>query len=338
MNPMLLTTSVQRQAEERLVERWRAKSFSYIGNTVFIAQLQMESDVSELTDECDRFCRYVRRMIGAVVTVGVGHVCKNVLELPQSYSSAKEAVSYRAIFGASRAINIKEIAPQEMNQSGTTNDTELTNLFKVIRMSSAEDIIEAVNKYLDHASFRTKSLQQHHVSVMELVSALYRFAANNDIAMEEYSGDMRNLYSVLLEMEPVALRKWLIDISLSFRVKLISARSRSTKSLVSRAKEYVHNNYSDEELSLDSICKVLNVSNSYFSTIFKKETGDSFIGYLTVYRMERAAQQLVETNEKSYIIARNVGYSDPNYFSYVFKRQYGVSPSKYRTEHAESEK
>lgn len=72
--------------------------------------------------------------------------------------------------------------------------------------------------------------------------------------------------------------------------------------------------------------------------IFKKETGDSFIGYLTVYRMERAAQLLVETNEKSYIIARNVGYSDPNYFSYVFKRQYGVSPSKYRTEHAESEK
>lgn len=338
MNPMLLSTSVQRQAEERLGERWRAKSFSYIGNTIFIAQLEMESEISELTDECDRFCRYVKRMIGAVVTVGVGHVCKNILELPQSYSSAKEAVSYRAIFGASRAINIKEIAPQEMNQSGTTNDTELTNLFKVIRMSSAEDIIEAVNKYLDHISFRTKSLQQHHVAVMELVSALYRFAANNDIAMEEYSGDMRNLYSILLEMEPDALRKWLIDISLSFRVKLISARSRSTKSLVSRAKEYVQNNYFDENLSLDSICKVLNVSNSYFSTIFKKEAGDSFIGYLTVYRMERAAQLLVETNEKSYIIARNVGYSDPNYFSYVFKRQYGVSPSKYRTEHAESEK
>ena len=65
----------------------------------------------------------------------------------------------------------------------------------------------------------------------------------------------------------------------------------------------------------------------------KKETGKSFVGYLTGYRMEKAARMLVETNEKSYMIAKSVGYTDPNYFSYVFKRQYGVSPSKYRTEY-----
>ena len=100
----------------------------------------------------------------------------------------------------------------------------------------------------------------------------------------------------------------------------------------------MHNNYQDEELSLDSICEVLGVSNSYFSTIFKKETGNSFIGYLTDYRMDQASRQLIETNEKSYIIAKNVGYNDPNYFSYVFKRRFGVSPSKYRTEHTEVEK
>lgn len=53
--------------------------------------------------------------------------------------------------------------------------------------------------------------------------------------------------------------------------------------------------------------------------------------------MERASQQLIGTNEKSYIIAKNVGYTDPNYFSYVFKRKFGVSPSKYRREHIEGE-
>ena len=70
-----------------------------------------------------------------------------------------------------------------------------------------------------------------------------------------------------------------------------------------------------------------------FSSIFKKETGKSFVAYLTGYRMEKAARMLVETSEKSYMIAKSVGYTDPNYFSYVFKRQYGVSPSKYRTEY-----
>ena len=54
--------------------------------------------------------------------------------------------------------------------------------------------------------------------------------------------------------------------------------------------------------------------------------------------MDQAARLLIETSEKSYIIGRSVGYTDPNYFSYVFKRRFGVSPSKYRTEHGTSEK
>ena len=72
--------------------------------------------------------------------------------------------------------------------------------------------------------------------------------------------------------------------------------------------------------------------------MFKKETGKSFVSYVTDYRMEQAARLLIETNEKSYVIAQKVGYTDPNYFSYVFKRKFGVSPSKYRAEHIKSEK
>lgn len=338
MNPLLLATSVQKQAEERLGKRWSAKCFPYLGNTVMLAQLKDRNEMTELTDDCDRFCKYVRRMIGVVVTVGIGKICGSILELSKSYNDAREAVSYRVLYGSSRAINIQEVAPQEMSESGLTNDQELTHLFKMIRLNSRDDIIWAVDRYLTQSALSAKSLQQHHVMVMELVSTFYRFTANNDILMEEFSGDMKKLYGALLDMETEALREWLVRISLSLSEKLVSARSRSSQSFVEKAKEYVQDNYADEELSLDSICETLGISNSYFSTTFKKETGNSFVGYLTDYRMEQAKKRLIETNEKSYIIARSVGYSDPNYFSYVFKRHFGVSPSKYRAEHGDSGK
>ena len=56
------------------------------------------------------FCKYAKRIIGAVVTIGVGKTCRNILELSQSYRSARVAVSYRVIYGASRAINIMSMS------------------------------------------------------------------------------------------------------------------------------------------------------------------------------------------------------------------------------------
>ena len=338
MNPLLLSAAVEKQAKEHLGEKWKGKFFVYLGNTIVIAQLKSENQVPELTDECNRFCVYARRIIGAVVTIGIGRVCENILDLPQSYTSAREAVSYRAIYGSARAINIREIVPQKMEKFSFADDTELSYLFKMIQLGTEKDVEAAVSKYSNYICQTAKFLQQHYIAIMELVSELYRFSVNNDVEVEELSADMRNLYSTLLDLEPEALKKWLMDISLSFREELIRARTSSTKSFVRKAQEYVRNNFSYEELSLDHICAALGVSNSYFSTIFKKETGNTFIGYLTDYRMDQAARLLTETGDKSYIIAKKVGYTDPNYFSYVFKRRFGVSPSKYRAEHTESEK
>ncbi len=338
MNPLLLATSVQKQVEERFGEKWQAKCFSYLENTVMIAQMKNESEVSDLTDESDRFCRYVLRMLGAVVTIGIGKVCQTLMELSKSYAGAREAVSYRGIYGSTRAINICEIVPQSVNASEITGEPELVNLFKKIRMGSEEEVAEAVGKYLKQLASPLKSLQQHHIDVTELVGALYRFSAGNDIEIAEFSGDMSGLYRRLFELEPERLQKWLLDICLSLRADLVSERSRSTRSFVRRAEEYVRTNYADAELSLDQICEFLGVSNSYFSTVFKKETGKSFVGYLTDYRMEQASRMLTETDEKSYIIAQNVGYTDSNYFSYVFKRRFGMSPSKYRMERVKREK
>ena len=75
--------------------------------------------------------------------------------------------------------------------------------------------------------------------------------------------------------------------------------------------------------------KKRNTASAYFSTVFKKETGKTFIGYLTDLRMEQAVDLLITKQEKTYMIADKVGYTDPNYFSYVFKRKEGMLPKEY---------
>ncbi len=111
---------------------------------------------------------------------------------------------------------------------------------------------------------------------------------------------------------------------------VLSERDDTVKSFVDKAVEYVHEHYGEQNLSVETICRNLGVSTAYFSTLFKKETGKTFINYLTDCRMEKAVELLLEQDEKTYIVAQKVGYADPNYFSYVFKRKFGVSPSKYK--------
>ena len=290
MDIRLLTISVDRQAGEELQKRWRAKRFTYLGETVMITQLKSEDEISELTDECDRFCKYIDHVMGAKVTVGIGQVCDHVSELAKSYQTAKEAASYRVLYGSNKAINLHEIVPQRKIMMDTNDGSGLLNIFKMICLGNESDIEKAVGNYMKQIS----------------------------------------------NFEPNFLEKWLLKTARMLHSDMADARYHSKKSLIDQAKEYVQQNYQKEELGLDDICRQLGVSNSYFSSMFKKETGKSFVGYLTDYRMEKAARMLVETGEKSYMIAKSVGYSDPNYFSYVFKRSYGVSPSKYRTEYAEN--
>ena len=107
-------------------------------------------------------------------------------------------------------------------------------------------------------------------------------------------------------------------------------RTDSAWKTVEEAKSYINENYRNSELSVEALCSHLHLSPTYFSTLFKRETGMSFTAYVTEVRMSQAAHLLQSTGEKTYLIAEKTGYTDPNYFSYVFKRHFGMTPSKFR--------
>ena len=112
-------------------------------------------------------------------------------------------------------------------------------------------------------------------------------------------------------MDESALSDRLVRVSLSISEELKNARKSSLCYLIEEAKNIVRDCYSETDLSLDTVCSKLGVSNSYFSSMFKKESGSSFITYLTDYRMQQAVRLLLETDEKSYEIAEHVGTKTP---------------------------
>lgn len=333
MNPLLLAMSVEREIKDRISDRWRSQVFAYLGNTVLLIELDSEDTVVELTDACDRFCKWAYRVMGAVVTAGIGRVCDSLVGLNASYDGAREAVSYRVLYGTSRAINIGEIAPKEQEILIQPEDTKMHDLFKTIHLGASDAIANAVRKEVEKLHNNAKTVSQYNLAIMEMVGAFYRFCANNFIDFNDFSGGIGNPYERVPEMDESTLINWMTEASEAIADELKNARNSTSRRMVTDAQNMVHDRYMEPNLSLDTVCSALGVSNSYFSSVFKKETGKAFVAYLTDFRMDHAAELILETNEKSYQIAEKVGYLDANYFSYVFKKRFGVSPSKYRTEH-----
>ena len=91
--------------------------------------------------------------MGAKVTIGIGQVCGHIAKIAASYQSAREAVSYRVLYGSNRAINLKENCSTEKNPKGMPErKTELSNVFKKICLGENEDIANAIEVYVQHIS------------------------------------------------------------------------------------------------------------------------------------------------------------------------------------------
>ncbi len=100
---------------------------------ILISQLSSADQVVAYTDLMDDFCRQAKRVCGVRVTAGVGQLCASLEELRLSYQGARNAVSYRALYGSSRAINIAEIEPKEQSEE-TWEEEALRRIMKQIRL------------------------------------------------------------------------------------------------------------------------------------------------------------------------------------------------------------
>ena len=112
---------------------------------------------------------------------------------------------------------------------------------------------------------------------------------------------------------------------------------KRSSDIIDSALRYIDTHYTDEEISLDSVAIASNISANYLSALFSQKVGLSFVEYVTKKRMDRAKQLLKKTDKRSGEIAVEVGYKDPRYFSFVFKKKTGCTPSQYRNGESDEE-
>ena len=98
--------------------------------------------------------------------------------------------------------------------------------------------------------------------------------------------------------------------------------------VIVNAKLFINENFSDE-ITLEEVSKVVCVSPQYFSRLFKEETSENFIEYLTKVRIDRAKELMKNSNLSIKEICFKIGYADPNYFSHIFKKTEKLTPSEY---------
>ena len=101
-------------------------------------------------------------------------------------------------------------------------------------------------------------------------------------------------------------------------------------SVIEEAKRYIEENYADGDLSLNTLASHVNFSPNHLSMIFSEQTGKTFIKYLTDFRMHKARELLRSTAKRGADISYEVGYKDPHYFSFLFKKTQGMTPTQYR--------
>jgi two-component system response regulator YesN len=208
-------------------------------------------------------------------------------------------------------------------------------LLGAIRQADEEKINSAVKTVLSQGADLKLPYRKFQIYQLEILRALLSLAESYNINWEDIIGENYSFDNIAEFDSPEEMMEYFTAISLRISAVIKRERQKSSSRLVDEAKEYIETNYSNCDLTVERMCDEFHVSPTYFSSLFKKETGNTVINYITECRMLAAKKLLLATELKTYIIAEKVGFQDANYFSFSFKKRFGLSPTKFRSENVE---
>jgi two-component system response regulator YesN len=328
----LIPISVMQVVREKLEGYCRFALFQSASEAdmVVIAALDEDNSITGLTDVLGDICKETKRILKVPVTIGIGHSCEETTQISKAYQSAVDALGYKAIAGIGSTIYINDMEPVGSGKLEFDSVTE-GELISAIKFGPEEKIESSVKKITEKMKTAKVHYRQQQVYMIGVLNSIIQMMQQYDLALEDIIGEELESIALFDKLKKIEeFSSWLFKIAGKLNHLINQERDMTTRQVIQDAKQYIMDHYQNPDLSVEMICRHLHMSPAYFSTVFKKETGQAYIAYLTDVRLNKAVELLNKTDDKTYIIASKVGYQEQNYFSYVFKKKFGVSPTRYR--------
>lgn len=314
---------------ELLKEQWDCVVGAVISNKVpvFLPCADRKVTYDErirMIDACRALTRRLKKETEVSFRIGIGSVRK-LIDSMESYEEALKALEN----SAGSVAHVDDLPIQCRYDKEYRIDLE-KELFDTLKKGTVEECGRAAARFFDWMNENyDDSTDSVRLKTLEFVLFAEHDAYLNG-GMTYHFGDREDYLREVVNAESNrALRSWFVDKFKVCAANISTKKGEHENHLVRQAQAYIQENY-QKDLSLDELSKELDISPYYFSKLFKEETGSNFVEYLTMLRMDRAKELLKDENRSMKEICMEVGYSDPNYFSRIFKKNFGVTPTEYR--------
>lgn len=289
-------------------------------------KLEIEySERIQVIEEARNLVRKLGKFMEAKFRAGVGKTYR-IEELKQSYREAYRALSENH----SSVSHADDLAMRGEYIGDFPVETEKL-IYQYIQKGDWENTKQKANEFFDWMIRNFyDDIANIQLKVLEFVIIAEKDGFMSG-GIDSYGFSYRKEYlpDVLHCKDYEQLREWFLGKLEAVCTEISTNREERSESVVSRAKNYIDQNFS-RDLTLDEVSQVVNVSPYYFSKLFKEEASENFIEYLTRTRINHAKTLLSDPSYSIKEICVMSGYSDPNYFSRIFKKWTDESPSEYR--------
>jgi two-component system response regulator YesN len=264
--------------------------------------------------------------------VGVGEAEDDLENLPVSYGSAVDALTAAALRGISGVSAYREV----VGKTGTRKREEPGPLWEkrissALRTGGREESFRWVGEMTEYFQNTPLAVEEYHRKLSLALASIMQSCADLEIPEAAIFPPGSDPFVEIIQLKNLTeVRAWFTLLITRITAYTLGRQENFAQIKVREALDYLESTYADPSLSLQGLCKKLDISMSYFSAILKKYHNKTFVEELTDIRLQKAMELLRTTDLMTYEIAEKIGYRDAHYFSLSFRKYTGYTATEYR--------